>query len=465
MSTPNVMETEDGRFYVLFAGTDREERFRSVTAPLSRWDKDDLKTWAGLLAGRGAFDEIVALNQALTTPDCGRTYHPGCDMHGWDVSCPDCRCKKCEPCMVRWMRDRHMAESKRRTDEGTRIHEIVNHWAATGIWLVPDPDIKVYIDSFRAFVKEYGIRPEDYELLEARVINRTHGYAGTLDAAVHIFRDRTQASFDLMDRITGDAETRLDQALVLVDYKSREKPERAVYMDQSLQLAGYRYGETLILKDGTEIPMFAVDATAIIQIRPDKTTVELMLTEEPEFEAFLALLDADLWALERGKRAIGARTFSYGPAVKRMRERESRQRTAQRKKAAAELAKQHTPVDDYTCGCGHEVDGFTAPEIAREKLYETHITPVAGVPMPQPAAQQEAAPADTPAERGKRAAAAARRGVHPALAEMAQDSGKAVGRPTVVPHGERYPVGLAQTVTVPLLGAPVHHGADDEIPF
>ena len=416
-----IDESEDGRFYVLNAGTDREERFRSVTAPLGRWDKDDLKTWAGLLAGRAAFDEIVALNAALLIPDCGRTYHPGCDMHGWDVSCPDCRCKKCEPCMVRWMRDRHIAESKRRTDEGSRVHEIVNHWAATGYWLVPDPDIEVYVKSFREFVKEYGIRPEDYELLEARVINREHKYAGTLDAALHIHRDRTQASFDLMDRITGEGTVRLDTALVLVDYKSREKPDRAVYMDQSLQLAGYRYGETLVLKDGTELPMFAVDATAIIQIRPDKTTFELMLAEQPEFEAFLALLKADAWALERGKRAIGARTFSYGAAVKKMRERDSRQRRAQAKR--------------------EEQAAAAAPEVA------------------------EQATGDTPAARGARAAAAARRGVHPVLAEMAEASGKNIGRPTVVPHGERFPVGLAKTVTVPLLDAPAHHGSDDEIPF
>lgn len=476
-----VTETEDGRFYVLFAGTEHEERFRSVTAPLGRWEKDGLQVWAALLAGRGAFDELGALIAATTIEDCGRTYHPGCDLHGWDVSCPDCRCKRCEPCMVRWMRDRHMAESKRRTDEGTRIHEIVNHWAATGLWLVPGDDIKVYIESFRKFVKKYGIKPGDYWLLEARVINRLHGYAGTLDAALTVFRDRSQAAADLLDRITGEAETRLDSALILVDYKSREKPERAIFLDQPLQLAGYRFGETLVLKSGEEIPMFAVDATAIIQIRPDETTFELVLAEQPEFEVFLALLEADEWAMDRGKRAIGARTFKYGETVKKLRERESRQRRALAKKEAeraaldqmltdaeiesgvrpsdkelrgrlalaqAALADKpaHVAVDDYTCSCGWKVDGFTAPEFAREKLHEKHITP-------------ENATTDTPEARGKRAAAAARRGAHPVLAEMAGAHGKAVA----VPHAESMIVGMATTVST-VLDSP-REGPLDEIPF
>lgn len=35
----------------------------------------------------------------------------------------------------------------------------------------------------------------------------------------------------------------------------------------------------------------------------------------------------------------------------------------------------HVAVDDYTCSCGGKVDGFTAPEFAREKLYTKHILP------------------------------------------------------------------------------------------
>jgi hypothetical protein len=35
----------------------------------------------------------------------------------------------------------------------------------------------------------------------------------------------------------------------------------------------------------------------------------------------------------------------------------------------------HTAVDAWTCSCGWKVDGFTAPEIAAEKLREKHLIP------------------------------------------------------------------------------------------
>lgn len=35
----------------------------------------------------------------------------------------------------------------------------------------------------------------------------------------------------------------------------------------------------------------------------------------------------------------------------------------------------HTPVDDWTCSCSWKVDGFTAPELARAKLFDKHILP------------------------------------------------------------------------------------------
>jgi hypothetical protein len=38
----------------------------------------------------------------------------------------------------------------------------------------------------------------------------------------------------------------------------------------------------------------------------------------------------------------------------------------------------HVPVSDSKCSCGWEVDGFTAPELARTKLFDSHIIPETG---------------------------------------------------------------------------------------
>lgn len=424
--------TDDGRYYVLKQGTPQEERFRSVTAPLGRWDKDELKGWAAWLAARGAFDELTALIAATTIEDCGRTYSPACDIHGWDVQCPDCRCKKCEPCMVRWMRDRHFAESKRRMDEGSRFHELVDHWLRTGNWLTPDKDIEVYVESFKRWVELVGLKPDDYELLEARVINRTYHYAGTLDAAFWIFRDRSQEAADILDRLTKDGEPRLDRALILADYKTREKADRALYLEQPLQLAAYRFAETLVLPDGTELPLFAVDACAIVQVRPDQTSLELVLAEEPEFDAYLALHVADEWAIERGKTAIGARTFKFAPSVVKLRAADARKRRAEQKRREREA--------EITASANGSGAATEAPAAA-------------AVPAPRPPADD-----DSPAARGARAAAAARRGVHPVLAEMAGG-----GPAPVAPFAEH--VGRV-TVTEDVLGRAMDGTLDDDsIPF
>lgn len=382
----------DAQFYIINAGTDQEERFRRVTGPLGRWDKDGLLPWAGGLAAKGAFDILPALVNSILVPECGRSYHPECDDHDWRVKCAQCRCRECTPCLTRYLRDRHVAESRRRTDEGTRVHVIVGHWASTGVWLAPDEDIVPYVDSAKRFFEEYGIQPEDFELFEARIINRKHGYAGTLDTAIWFTRGRSKAMDDILDRLTQDGQPRVQRALILVDYKSREKPDRAIFLDMPLQLAAYRNGEVLRLKDGTEVPMVTVHAAAIVQIRPEETSLELVLAEQPEFDTFLKLLAADGWALERGKKAIGARTWSYAPSVAKLRAADQR-----RAKAAA---KRTQPMPEETLGGGVKLGVTTSGAV----VFSQPITS----PEPLIEATIEAPPDDSPAARGARAAAAAR---------------------------------------------------------
>ena len=409
-----------------------EERFRSVTAALEHWDKGDLKIWSAGLAAGAAFDELPRLVEALLHRDCGRSYHPKCTEHEWDVRCENCRCEKCMPCVTRWMRDRHLAESNRRKDEGTRVHQIIKHWVLTGYILPSDDDIAPYMASFWAFVAEYGLTPEDWELAEARVINRAYGYAGTLDCAFWIHRSRSKAAYDLLDRLTPDGAERLQKALILGDYKTREKEDRAIFSDMPLQLGGYRYAEALVLADGRELPMITVDATAIIQIRPDKTSLELVLAEEPEFAAFLNVLSGDQWAQERGKRAVGARTFSYPPSIVKARAADARRR--KKDEAAAELPA--APAD---------------PNVKTSQ----GVGPVNPAP-----------PAPTPAERGARAAAAARRpdagSVWADYRGSQQSSGETpAGRRKRQAVNEERPVVSA---TVAVLGSPGRPG-DEEPPF
>jgi hypothetical protein len=355
----------------------------------------------------------------MLTADCGRTWHPKCQDHDWIERCPNCRCDKCTPCVTRWLSERHRAESKRRADEGSRTHHIIKHWVLTGVWLEPDEDIRVYVASFKAFVAEYGLVHTDWELAEARVINRTFMYAGTLDAAIHFHRDRSKAAADLLDRLTPEGGERVQHALVLGDYKTREKEDRAVFEDHPLQLSGYRFAESLVLADGTEVPMLKVDAAAIIQIRPDKTSVEPVLADEPEFAAFLNILGGDQWSRERGKLATAKNTFAYAPSVAKMRAADQRR--------ARKMA-----------------------------------TAAADVEAPATQPQEPAAPEDTPAARGARAAAAARRpDAGQVWGELATQHGAAPGKRvrSDAPRGRK-----VTTAAVAVLGSPARPG-DEEPPF
>lgn len=407
-------------FYVI-----GEERFRSVTAALDVWNKEALKIWSAGLAAEAAFEDMPRLVKALLVRDCGRSYHKNCDDHDWQERCPNCRCHDCMPCVTRYLRDRYLAESARRTDEGTRVHHVVKHWVLTGYWLPVDADIEAYVASFRAFVAEYGLTPEDWELAEARVINRTYGYAGTLDGALWIRRERSKAAFDLLDRLTPDGAERLQKALILVDYKTREKEDRAIFTDMPLQLGGYRYAEALVLADGRELPMLKVDATAIVQIRPDKTSVELVLAEEPEFAAFVNVLAGDSWAQERGKRAVGSRTFSYPPSIVKARAADARKR---KKEEAA-----------------------TGPADPTVKTSDG-VGPVNANP--------------TPAERGARAAAAAKR--PNAGSVWADYAGSHQAPVNPVSRRARRDVPADRPVvsaTAAVLGGPARPGDNEEPPF
>jgi hypothetical protein len=403
-----------------------EERFRSVTAALEVWSKDALKIWSAGLAAEAAFEDMPRLVKALLVRDCGRSYHRNCDDHDWQERCPNCRCHDCMPCVTRYLRDRYLAESARRTDEGSRVHHVVKHWVLTGYWLPVDTDIESYVASFQAFVQEYGLTPEDWELAEARVINRTYGYAGTLDCAFWIHRGRSKASYDLLDRLTPEGAERLQKALILGDYKTREKEDRAIFTDMPLQLGGYRYAEALVLADGRELPMITVDATAIVQIRPDKTSLELVLAEEPEFAAFLNVLGGDQWAQERGKRAVGSRTFSYPPSIVKARAADARRRKKEEGSAAA------PPEADPT------------------------VKTSQGIGPVNP----------TPAERGARAAAAAKRSDAGTVWADYRGSQQASGESPAA-RRKRQSVGHDRPVvsaTVAVLGAAGRPG-DEEPPF
>jgi hypothetical protein len=294
------------------------ELFDSVTTVLDTWDKAGLKIWAGQLAAEAAQDSIPQLMAAVLEPDCTNTFNRCYQKHGRQNRCERCPCGVCERCMYRRLAWRHEAESSRRAQEGTEFHEAVHFWATNGGDEVSlRPEVRPYFETFLRWVADFGLVPHhpgqdgSWVQFETTLINRDHMYAGTSDAAITIRRNTEQAQ-RLLNELGALLGQPLDEALVRVDYKTREKPDERLYNDMPIQGVAYERCSMVLLADGTEVPAPKTHARMVLQLRPPGEdnpkgyTFEPMLSGDEEFYVFLRLLENYRWLNRWGdKKAFG----------------------------------------------------------------------------------------------------------------------------------------------------------------
>jgi hypothetical protein len=120
---------------------------------------------------------------------------------------------------------------------------------------------------FDRFLADHAPR---FLLAEQAVYSRRHGYAGTLD---------------FIAEIPGG------QAVTLVDVKTGKN----VYPQTALQLAAYAHADFAGAPDGTEHPLPAIQATAVLHLRPNGYQLIPVLSGPPVFDAFLAALALFRW--------------------------------------------------------------------------------------------------------------------------------------------------------------------------
>lgn len=319
-----LVDPTNKNYYLLDTG----ERFLRVTSVLDGVGGDGLISWAAGLAAQYALEEITSLIKATRKMPCGNTYKR-CS-HEFGERCEKCRCGECEDCLTLAMTNRHYAEKSRRADEGSRVHAVIEHWSLHENIPMFDDDIEPYVRAFQAFVMEFGLRPDDFNVAEAAVINRTFGYIGTTDCIIHL-EPRTDAAADLIARIlsrkmrlaAGDvtdtgigitAEEVKAQNLsidIILDWKTREKSEHFV-ISYALQLTAYRHGEVIRLRTALnhEIALPNIDGAVIVQLRPDGYTAHPVVTDDDAFRAFLHLLEFKKWYMEFGSKSIGKKAFA-----------------------------------------------------------------------------------------------------------------------------------------------------------
>lgn len=305
---PAHRHAEDGDLVYLHPVTG--ERFLSVTSALDYIRGDGLNLyWRPGLAAKHAFAELPRLVAATRVKRCGRAYKR-CS-HDFRVSCVDCPCGDCRDCLTREMAHRHFAESGRRADEGSKVHNWIKDWVLSGGQRSAiEPALKPYIDAFLAFIADYGLTVDSFEMCEATVLNRSAkhgsyaGWGGTLDAQIRFDGTATPAALKLCRKFG------LARPLLTVDWKSREGEGAEFYPNNAKQLATYRRGEVVLFDDGREVPLPATDGAVVVQLRlTDGHSVRPVVTDDDTYEAFLANFRSAVWEIERGTKATQVKSF------------------------------------------------------------------------------------------------------------------------------------------------------------
>jgi hypothetical protein len=144
---------------------------------------------------------------------------------------------------------------------GTDVHNLAERLAQGETVEVAEHLVK-HVDQYLAFRERW--RPTN-EITEFTVVNRTHRYMGTGDLICEL-------------------EAAPELGVCLIDYKTNTN---GPYEQTGLQLAGYRYGETIVDPDGTERPMPAIDSTLCLWIRADGFDLIPFVAEEAELRMLL----------------------------------------------------------------------------------------------------------------------------------------------------------------------------------
>lgn len=309
----SVEESDDGRWYIIDG-----QRLMSVTTAFNAIAKRGLIPWAAGLAAEAAFADLPMLNSASRRPLCDNAWSR-C-RHEQGEACEKCPCQVCRLCVQKWIADRHVRETARRADEGTRVHDIAEWWSFHGTIRDHDPDIAPYVKSFLEFVADYGIEPDDVLLAEALLVHREIGAAGTTDGIIRFRAERSEAAAKLISRLLTYAGTPVTwkQAQkrkltldLLIDYKTREGDEPKFYPEYALQEAGYRHFPVVRIKNSDhEEPLQPTDGGVIIQLRPDGYAVRPVVCDRATYEqGFLPALNLYRWLTESGPASISSRTF------------------------------------------------------------------------------------------------------------------------------------------------------------
>lgn len=233
MSTPKLADDSGSERWYIHPRTG--ERFLSVTSALGYIAKQFLPGWAARLSAEAAIDAWETVQAAAAIAPCDTR-----------------QCGVCRSCVAAWLADRHNAVREAAGDLGSRFHEAIEHQALFGPGAEVDEDVQPFLDSYNNWADR--AKPNIF-MTEATVINRRFGYAGTLDVGLE-FGDGSELPKKL---------EHMRHRLLLGDWKTGRSVDRLAAWQEN----AYRFGEAILLPDGTEEPLPRFESGLVLHIRPE----------------------------------------------------------------------------------------------------------------------------------------------------------------------------------------------------
>lgn len=182
----------------------------------------------------------------------------------------------------------HYADRDAAGKRGTEVHRLAELLARGEEVAVPS-ELRGHVESYVRFLDE--IAPAD-AILERVVVSRKWSYMGRLDLIAHL---ELPASSEFPNGFDG---------LALLDVKTTRS---GIFSETALQLAGYRYAETMLSEDGlSEEPMPAVDGCFAVHVRADGYSLIPVEVTPEEHRIFLYAKFVGEWLEGRGRDVVGA---------------------------------------------------------------------------------------------------------------------------------------------------------------
>ncbi|MEV3856080.1 hypothetical protein AB0J38_17365 [Streptomyces sp. NPDC050095] len=244
------------RFYV---DADTGAKVPGVTSVLSMQPKTFLQFWAAKTVAENAVQNLPSLVGLVLNDPSGA---------------------------VDYLKGAPRRITKEAADTGSAAHDLFERLARGEDVGRVHPDLEPFVTHFREFLAV--VKPE-FLFIEDAVWSDAHAYAGSFDAICRI----------------GD-ET------VIVDFKTTRS---GVHEDVALQLAAYANADRIVRADtGESVPVPAIDAAAVLHVRPEGWKLVPVRTSPELFDVFVHLRAVFDWEHRIKQGVIGRPVASGGVA-------------------------------------------------------------------------------------------------------------------------------------------------------